>query len=269
VAREGPGSPDLDEHLERIEDLYEKGDVEGVRKAVARASKLFRDAPEIAEWQATIARDDERFEEALRILEAVLAAEPGRPFARRARAGLLLDMGRFEEALKELRAIVRERAWEYPSDEAGVRYDLALALDRLGTPAEAEKEFRRAARLAPDDFPEPPRMEQSEFEDLVARALDSIPPAFQPYLKQVTVLARDYPEEEGIDPFALGLYLGVPRTERTQESKDHLDTVLVFKRSHELLGLDRNELEEEVRKTVVHEIAHHFGLGEDDMGEYA
>jgi predicted Zn-dependent protease with MMP-like domain len=262
-------SPEIDEHLDRIEDLYEEGEIEAVVKAVARARRLFPEEPALAEWEAALARDDERFEEALRILDRVLAADPGRRFARRARGGVLLDLGRFEEALRELRALVRERGWEHREEEAGLRYDLALALDRLGTPEEAEKEFRKAARIAPDDFPVPARMAQRDFEDLVAGAIDSIPPAFQPYLKQVTVLVRDYPDGEGVDPFALGLYLGVPRTERTQESRDHLDTVFVFKRSHELLGLDREELEEEVRKTVVHEIAHHFGLGEDDMGEYA
>jgi predicted Zn-dependent protease with MMP-like domain len=267
--RDGRGSPDLEEHLDRIEDLYEEGDLEALRKALAGARKLFPSEPAIAEWEATLAREEERFEESLRLLDGVLAAEPGRWFARRARAGVLIDLGRFEEALKVLRDLVRGRGWDHREDEAGVRYDLGLVLDRLATPGDADKEFGRAARLAPDDFPQPSRLSQSEFEDLVARALDSIPPAFQTYLKQVSVIVRDYPEEAGVDPFILGLYLGVPRTERTQESKDHLDTVLVFKRSHELLGLDRDELEEEVRKTVVHEIAHHFGLGEEDMGEYA
>ena len=267
--RDGRGSPDLDEHLDRIEELYEDGDLKALRKALAGAKKLFPAEAAVAEWEATLARDEERCEVALRILDGVLAVEPRRWFARRARAGVLIDLGRFDEALKELRDLVRGRGWDHREDEAGLRYDLGLALDRLGTTGEADKEFGRAARLAPDDFPEPSRLEASQFEEIVAAALDSIPPAFQPYLKQVSVIVRDYPDAAGVDPFILGLYLGVPRTERTQESKDHLDTVLVFKRSHELLGLDRDELEEEVRKTVVHEIAHHFGLGEDDMGEYA
>ncbi len=261
---------ELDDRLERIEDLYEKEDIRRARKELARAKKLFPGDLTLREWEAVFLADDELFEEALKILDGVLAAETDRPFAARERAIVLLELGQFPGAHDQLQTILDRRLIDGgPEEEAEVRFDLAGCLDRLGRSKEADVQFKKAARLAPEDFPVPPRMSESEFDALVGRALDSIPASFQPYLRQVAVTVLDYPPKDAPGPFILGLYSGLPRTERSHGDRDHLDTVFVFKRNHELLGLSPEELREEVRKTVVHEIAHHFGLGEDDMGEYA
>jgi predicted Zn-dependent protease with MMP-like domain len=108
---------------------------------------------------------------------------------------------------------------------------------------------------------------------VVRASLEEVPQALRSYLENVVVEALDYPRtppvEAGTDPFLLGLYVGVPRTERTQEVRDHLDRIFIFKRNLEIEFPSRADLREEIRKTVIHEIAHHFGLGEEDMGEYA
>ena len=59
------------------------------------------------------------------------------------------------------------------------------------------------------------------------------------------------------------------QAERTHEVEDHLDQVFIFKRNLEIDFPDPDELREEIRKTVVHEIAHHFGMTDDEMGDYA
>jgi predicted Zn-dependent protease with MMP-like domain len=82
------------------------------------------------------------------------------------------------------------------------------------------------------------------------------------------VTVDDYPPPDVEDPFVLGLYHGVPRPHRGGASKDDPDTIVVFKRSHEIACRDGAALEEEVIRTVVHEIAHHFGVEHDDMGEF-
>jgi predicted Zn-dependent protease with MMP-like domain len=182
----------------------------------------------------------------------------------------LYERGDFEGALACFRRLDQRRGRRAPPEErAGWLFDIGCCLDRLGRREEAEDAFARAEDSAPDDFPRPLRLDREEFDRLVDRALKSIPARFRRYLDQVAVQVRDYPGPEAPDPFVLGLYLGLPRTERSADDRDHLDTVLIYKRSHELDCLDLDELTEEVRKTVVHEIGHHFGLGEEDMGEYA
>lgn len=149
-----------------------------------------------------------------------------------------------------------------------MHFENACELDRAGRAAEADEEFQRAAALDPE-FLVPPRLSRREFDRIVAESLDSIPESFDPYLQQVAVVVRDYPDEIDADPDLLGLYVGIPRTERTHEVEDHLDQVFIFKRNLEIDFPDLDELREEIRKTVVHEIAHHFGMEDDEMGEYA
>ncbi len=255
----------VDDVLDRLEALDDAGDDETLRAELTHALADFPDAPELREWEASVAAGEERFEEALALLDGLLVSHPDRAWARGERAALLLDLGRFEEALAALRALPPE---DDPVERAGIHHDLGLCLDRLGQAAAADAEFRCAVRLAPDDFAAPLRLPEQRFEALVAEALDDIPEQFARYLGQVVVRVRDYPASEDGDPFLLGLYLGVARPERTLATEDHLDHIVVFKRPHELRSADEAELRHEVRGTVIHEIAHHFGVAHEDMGEY-
>ncbi len=153
--------------------------------------------------------------------------------------------------------------------QAKMHFDDACELDLRGRIDEADQEFRQAAALAPEEFPLPPRLGRKEFDKIVEDSLDSIPERFDRYLGQVAILVRDYPHEIGAEPDLLGLYVGVPRTERAHEIEDHLDQFFIFKRNLEIDFPNLNELREEIRKTVVHEIAHHFGMTDDEMGDYA
>jgi len=256
----------LDDVLDRLETLDEADDVDALHAALAEGLDHFPDVPELREWEASIARTEERFADALAILDTLLAARPRRSWARRERASVLVDLGRFEEAAAALRALGPERD---RTVRASIHHDLGLCLDRLGRPDEADTEFGRAARLAPHDYPMPLRLSEARFEALVAAALDDIPAEFARYLDQVVVRVRDHPgPEDGDDPFLLGLYVGVSRPERTLATEDHLDNILIFKRSHEVHCSDERTLRDDVRRTVVHEIAHHFGIAHEDMGDY-
>jgi len=262
--------PDLEEILTRLDDLYEEGDEVRARKELARARRQYPDSLDLKEWEARLAIDEGRFQEALGELEAVLAADPGRPFALRERASVLVDLGRFAEALSLLEDLRDRRdAGDDPVETASIHHEIGLCIDREGRASEADAEFRKAARLAPEDFPAPPRMTLKQFDALVRDALRSIPEAFQPYLRQVALTVQDYPSPKEDDPFLLGLYVGLPRTERSWDSAEPLEGIFIFKRNHELAHAEPEELKEEVRKTIVHEIAHHFGLDEGDMGDYA
>ena len=119
-----------------------------------------------------------------------------------------------------------------------------------------------------------------EFEGAVQDAIDSIPEEFLDELENVAILLADEPEEEDYegdgyyteDGELLGLYDGIALTERGDwygAGNDYPDTITIYKGPHERLSDDRDEVLEEIRKTVIHETAHYFGMDEgqvDAMG---
>lgn len=123
------------------------------------------------------------------------------------------------------------------------------------------------------------RLTDGEFESAVQDAIDSIPDEFFDELENVAIVLADEPDEEDFeadglyteDGDLLGIYDGVSMLERGDDYGfgDYPDTITIFKGPHERLGLSKKETLEEIRKTVVHEIAHYFGMDEDqveDMG---
>jgi predicted Zn-dependent protease with MMP-like domain len=258
----------LDAVLDRLEELDAEGDEDALRATLESALTRFPRAPALREWRVCLAVDDEELDEAIEILDGLLDEDPDNAWARRERAAVLIDLGRFDAALADLQALPRPaRRQPGAAEQASIHADVGLCLDRLGRTTEADAEFRQAARLDADAFAAPLRLSTERFEALVGEALDAVPPRFRPYLEQVVTVIRDYPDADDPDPFLLGLYVGVPRSERTLATADHLDHVVVFKRSHELRCRNESELRDEVGRTVVHELAHHFGIDDDDMDE--
>ncbi len=265
----GGGRSDLESALERVEDALAEGDIRRARRELRRAKRAFPGSIEVLEWEATILREQERPDDALRVLERILEREPARAWALLEKPSVLVDLGRFEEARPLLEAAVRGDVPDAsPEELARAHYELGLCLDRAGEAADADREFREAERLAPDSYPAPARLSADDFDALVASAVEAIPPEFAEHLKQVSLVVQDYPDPKD-DPFLLGLYAGTPRTEASLDPGGTLDRIFLFKRNHELLVDSEDELREEVRKTIVHELAHHFGLEEKDMGYYA
>lgn len=102
-------------------------------------------------------------------------------------------------------------------------------------------------------------MDAAEFERLVDTALDEIPDELSSLVRNVVVLVEDEPPAE--DPDLLGLYDGVALTERGGEPRAELpDRIVVFRNPLLEMCEDREQLVAEVRTTVVHEVAHHFGI---------
>jgi predicted Zn-dependent protease with MMP-like domain len=119
------------------------------------------------------------------------------------------------------------------------------------------------------------RLSREEFDEAVARALADVPPQFGRYLEHVIVDVEDFPDPrtcvaaEIDDPrHLLGLYQGTPLTERSVEQIARLpDRITLFQRNIERVCRNRRAIVEQIRKTVLHEIGHHFGLDEDDLDE--
>jgi predicted Zn-dependent protease with MMP-like domain len=106
----------------------------------------------------------------------------------------------------------------------------------------------------------------STFEEHVRRALDSLPDDLRKAMDNVAVVVED---ENPDDPDLYGLYVGTPLTERGSGYAGTLpDKIEIYRIPlEEDYGHDPGLLEEEIRVTVVHEIAHHFGIGDDRLDE--
>jgi predicted Zn-dependent protease with MMP-like domain len=107
-------------------------------------------------------------------------------------------------------------------------------------------------------------MTREEFEDLVGDALDTIPPRLTKLMRNVVIVV----EEDSPDGTLLGLYEGVPLTARGDTYAGFLpDRITIFRRPLLAFCETREDLVREVRITVVHEIAHHFGIDDARLHE--
>jgi predicted Zn-dependent protease with MMP-like domain len=112
------------------------------------------------------------------------------------------------------------------------------------------------------------------FDRLVDRALAGIPPPFREYLAEVAIVIDDEPSpsqlsENGMDPdeSMYGIYEGVPRTEYGADWVAMPNRITLFRLPLEEDFPDPDDLAEEVRITVIHELAHHLGIDDDRLGE--
>lgn len=107
------------------------------------------------------------------------------------------------------------------------------------------------------------RLSHEEFEDLVEKALATLPEEFQEYLENVVVIIEDEPPDDM--PGLMGLYEGVPLSERSMDDPILPDCITIYKGPIERACRTSAEMEAEVRVTVLHEIGHFFGLEEGQL----
>jgi predicted Zn-dependent protease with MMP-like domain len=117
-------------------------------------------------------------------------------------------------------------------------------------------------------------MAETTFADLVAEVLDNLPPVFARYLETVEIVVAPRPSREqrralGLRPWQTiyGLYEGVPITE--QQSGDIVPPAIItiFQEPLERDFRTRSALRSQIRRTVLHEIAHHFGISDERLRE--
>ena len=122
-------------------------------------------------------------------------------------------------------------------------------------------------------------LSDAQFEELVGEALDALPPFFQAQMNNIVVLVEKWPSRQLLREMSvppgetlLGLYRGIPLTERTHAyNLVTPDTITLFQGPIEHAATEWEDGEfidnvrEEVWHTVVHEIAHHFGIDDDRL----
>jgi predicted Zn-dependent protease with MMP-like domain len=118
-------------------------------------------------------------------------------------------------------------------------------------------------------------METSRFEQLVARAMENLPIEFRERLENIDVVVADEPTRTQRrrsvlekNETLLGLYEGVPLTERTRGySFVTPDKVTIFQKPIEAMCRNDAQIIAEIQRVVRHEIAHHFGIDDDRLEE--
>lgn len=113
------------------------------------------------------------------------------------------------------------------------------------------------------------------FEAVVDDALRSIPAGFHRYLEEIVVDIEDMPDAEVCEDLALddprgllGLYHGVPLTNRSVSAPYQFpERIVIYRRNIQRMCRTRRQMVEQIRKTVLHEIGHHFGLTEQNLRE--
>ena len=106
-------------------------------------------------------------------------------------------------------------------------------------------------------------MSRHKFEALVAEALDEIPEELARYLENVAIIVADE-SAEGL----LGLYEGTPLTERYDYGGMQMpDRITIFRKPICEMCVSEEDLVEEIYVTIVHEVAHHFGIEDDTLEE--
>jgi len=118
-------------------------------------------------------------------------------------------------------------------------------------------------------------LSDEEFEEVVQEAVRSIPPGFNRYLEEIVVDIEDLPDPavcEGVgvrDPRSLlGLYHGTPLTKRhVEDTYRYPERIVIYQRNIERMCRTKGKMIEQIRRTVLHEIGHHFGLSERQLRE--
>ena len=113
------------------------------------------------------------------------------------------------------------------------------------------------------------------FEQLVKEAIDEIPPEFRKFLKGMVILVADEPDEEqvrlsGIRKYdrLFGLFQGVPLNAPGADRKLTPNRITLFRRAITEAYDTDEEIKEQIKNTLFHEVGHYFGLSERELRKY-
>jgi predicted Zn-dependent protease with MMP-like domain len=117
------------------------------------------------------------------------------------------------------------------------------------------------------------KVTEEEFEELVTEAISTLPEKFRERMENIVVVIESLPSRELLmemkikSPYGLlGLYRGVPYPRRGIWYRNVMpDKIIIFKKPIEVRCRNKEEIKESVRRVVIHEIGHYFGLGEADL----
>ena len=187
---------------------------------------------------------------------------------------ILADLGgaRFEALLFRDARTALAKALSIDKRIARAHHWLGLLEERDGNERAAKKHFEKAETLAPDAYPAPFRVSETEFRSLVEEAIAELPQDFRDSLSNLDIVVEPLPDDRTLagdpplSPAILGLHVGVPAEDRASAGQLP-NLIFLFQKNIERAATNHDELVEEVRITLLHEIGHYLGLDEDEVEE--
>ena len=178
------------------------------------------------------------------------------------KAHVFYESGQYEKS-----KAVHEQCVQIDPDDPGVHWDHGLVLEKLGEETAAQQEFERAHELAPEEFLPPATISEMDAVRIAEQTLAELPDDFREAIANVPVVVRDYPTREfvmenpALGPQILGLFTGNVH----HENQPVPTAIMLFRKNLEKVCATREELEDEIRTTLLHEIGHYLGLNEEDL----
>ncbi len=238
----------------------------GAAKAASRRRKDRELRARLSLLQGQALNDLARSDEALVKINEAIALQPSMVEARYERGVALFDLCRFEEAAAAFTAVLRDAP-----DDPYAHYHLGLVYERDGRTADARAHFERAWRHPGGEFWPPVDIAADEFRAEVDRAVAEAPAEVRSLLDGVSLEIAELPAREDLlavdPPFAptiLGLFRGLPRGADPVPGAPPRAIVL-YRRNLARAARTREELNRQIRRTLLHEIGHVSGLDEDEL----
>ncbi|HTM22441.1 MAG TPA: metallopeptidase family protein [Kofleriaceae bacterium] len=238
----------------------------GAAKAASRRRKDRELRARLSLLQGQALNDLARSDEALIKINEAIALQPSMVEARYERGVALFDLCRFEEAAAAFAAVLRDAP-----DDPYAHYHLGLVYERDGRDADARAHFEKAWKQPGGEFWPPVDISADEFRAEVQRAITEAKPEVRALLEGVSVEIADLPAREDLlavdPPFAptiLGLFRGLPRGADPVPGAPPRAIVL-YRKNLARAARARDELNRQIRRTLLHEIGHVAGLDEDEL----
>ncbi|RKH37684.1 metallopeptidase family protein [Corallococcus sicarius] len=223
--------------------------------------------PALALVAAMAFNDLGQSEQALERSAIVLAREPGNAEAKYEKALALFELCRFREAKAAFTSLLPDKG-----RAAHAHQHLGLLLEREGRWKQAEEHFAQARALEPEDFPPPPLPSPEEFKAQVTRALADLPEDMHRDLSGVPVATEELPSEDDLlanqpplSPTILGLFRGPSLHEPCDGTETPCRSVALYRRNLARAVRTPEELREQIRVTLLHEIGHLRGEDDEEL----
>lgn len=273
LARQEANAKKVTSHIEHAWDALEDDDPESAEMEALHALKLDETSAEALEVLAAALVDQERYDDALPVIELALTYLPDDPSLLVDRAICLVGTYRFQEG-DALLAAVSDAHPDLPD----APYWRGVVRDMRGDLDGAAPFYARAVELDADCFFPPTRVTRDEFDAIVQEAIGELPEEFRTHVQsEVPITVSDFPspemargeeDEESLSPLILGLFVGQAVNEKGVFTSGSLPPmVFLFQRNIERVARTREEFVEEVRVTLLHEIGHYMGLDEEELAE--
>lgn len=207
--------------------------------------------------------------EALELIDDALTLQPTLVQARHERGVALFNLCKFE-----LAQVTFEQVLRMAPDDPYAHHYAGLVYERFERPRIAESHFAKARTLAPGEFTAPVAISEKDFRAEVDAAVAELDAATRKLLEGVKIETAALPQVSDLtatdppfSPTILGLYRGLPKVGRGAAPADAgpARTIILFRKNLARAVKTRDELNRQIRRTLVHEIGHLRGMDEDEL----